>query len=85
MKLYTETFEIIKDSKTYRVRATRYLLNTETRFRVSENESPVHIFGWDDDLERITAIHSFERLPRNVEVAIAERLDGIARKLEVAA
>ena len=85
MKLHTETFEIIKNNRPYTVKATRYLLNTETRFRVSVNDSPVHIFSWDDDLERLTATHSPDELPREVEVGISERLHGIMNQLKQAA
>ena len=85
MKLHTETFEIREDGKIHLVKATRYLLNTETRFRVSVDDSPIHIFSWDDDLERLTATHSPDELPREVEVGIAERLHGIMNQYQHAA
>jgi hypothetical protein len=85
MKLHTETFEIIKNGTPYSVQATRYLLNTETRFRVSVNKSPVHIFSWDDDLERLTATHSPDELPREVEIGIAEKLHNIMKNYQHAA
>lgn len=59
MKTRTEIFEVMIDGKPLVVRATPYqTLSTETRFRVSINESPVHIFAWDKDLNRLTAIDS---------------------------
>lgn len=59
MKTRTEIFELTVDGKPLVVRATPYqTLATETRFRVSVNDSPVHIFGWDKDLNRLTAIDS---------------------------
>jgi len=85
MKLHTETFEIKKNGNPYSVKATRYLLNTETRFRVSVNDSPIHIFSWDDDLERLRATHSPDELPREVEVGISEKLHGIMKQYQHAA
>ena len=87
MKLHTETFEIVKANRPWTIKATRYLLNKETRFRVSVNDSPVHIFSWDDDLERLTATHSpgTDTLPREVEVGIAEKLHGIMKQYQQAA
>ncbi|WP_276479489.1 hypothetical protein [Paraflavitalea pollutisoli] len=59
MKTRTEIFELTVDGKPLVVRATPFqTLATETRFRVSVNDSPVHIFGWDKDLNRLTAIDS---------------------------
>lgn len=59
MKTRTEIFELTIDGKPLVVRATPFqTLATETRFRVSVNDSPVHIFGWDKDLNRLTAIDS---------------------------
>jgi hypothetical protein len=59
MKTRTEIFELTIDGKPLVVKATPYqTLSTETRFRVSINDSPVHIYGWDKDLNRLTAIDS---------------------------
>lgn len=59
MKTRTEIFELTVDGKPLVVRATPFqTLSTETRFRVSVNDSPVHIFAWDKDLNRLTAIDS---------------------------
>jgi hypothetical protein len=71
----TETFELNVDSVPVEVKATPYLFNDETRFRVSYNGSPVYIFVWDSSLHRLTAISDgSETIPDNIEDAIAQKL-----------
>lgn len=78
MKTRTEIFEVTIDGKPLVVKATPYqTLSTETRFRVSINDSPVHIFGWDKDLNRLTAIESSSaagNVPDKIEEAIGRQL-----------
>lgn len=71
----TETFELNVDNKPVEVKATPYVLNDETRFRVSYNGSPVYIFGWDSSLRRLIAISGgSENIPDHIEEAIAHQL-----------
>lgn len=78
MKIRTEIFELTVDGKPVVVKATPYqTLSTETRFRVSVNESPVHIFAWDKDLNRLTAIDSSNaagHMPDKIDEAIGRQL-----------
>lgn len=78
MKTRTEIFELTIDGKPLVVKATPYqTLSTETRFRVSINDSPVHIFGWDKDLNRLTAIDSSAAagsMPNKIDEAIGRQL-----------
>ena len=78
MKTRTEIFELTVDGKPLVVRATPFqTLSTETRFRVSVNDSPVHIFGWDKDLNRLTAIDSSQAsvsMNQKVDEAIGRQL-----------
>jgi len=78
MKTRTEVFEVLVDGKPLVVKATPYQTHTtETRFRVSVNNSPVHIFGWDKDLKRLTAIDSSNAtsgVPQKIDEAIGREL-----------
>jgi hypothetical protein len=78
MKTRTEIFEMTIDGKPVVVKATPYqTLSTETRFRVSINDSPIHIFGWDKDLNRLTAIDSSNaagNMPDKIDEAIGRQL-----------
>ncbi|NII24482.1 hypothetical protein HB364_05300 [Pseudoflavitalea sp. X16] len=78
MKTRTEIFELSIDGKPVVVRATPYqTLSTETRFRVSIDDSPIYIFGWDKDLNRLTTIESSSaagNVPATIEEAISHQL-----------
>jgi len=75
MKHLAKTFELIVDGVPYEVKATPYEFNTETRYRVSFNGSPVYIFVWDGSLHKLTAIgNGTESIPDSLEEAIAQRL-----------
>ncbi|WP_315819114.1 hypothetical protein [Paraflavitalea speifideaquila] len=78
MKTRTEVFELTIDGNPLVVKATPYqTLSTETRFRVSINDSPVHIFGWDKGLNRLTAIDSSSaagNMPDKIDEAVGRQL-----------
>ncbi|MFT3825437.1 MAG: hypothetical protein QM731_16075 [Chitinophagaceae bacterium] len=79
MKTKTEVFDVMVDGKAVTVKATPYQINTgETRFRVSINESPIHIFAWDDNRQRLADIASgnaANKIPAQVEAAISEQIN----------
>ena len=79
MKTRTEIFELAIDGKPVKVKATPYKLHTEEqRYRVSINGSPVHIFGWDDQLNRLTVIDRAkmaDSIPGNVEAVIGRHIE----------
>ena len=78
MKTRTEIFEVAIDGRPLKVKATPFKLHTEEqRFRVSINGSPVHIFAWDDQANRLAIIDKArlaESLPENVEAIIGRQL-----------
>jgi hypothetical protein len=78
MKTRTEIFEMAIDGRPLKVKATPFKMHTnEQRYRVSINGSPVHIFAWDDQLNRLTVIDKAkmaESVPENVEAMIGRQL-----------
>ncbi|MFL9485294.1 hypothetical protein ACI6Q2_21105 [Chitinophagaceae bacterium LWZ2-11] len=78
MKVRTETFELMPDNKVITVKATPFqTLTGETRYRVSINDSPVHIFAPNESLKRFTDIETGaagKQIPINIETAIGEQL-----------
>lgn len=80
MRLTTEKFEIISGGSVYQVRATEYINGIgELRYRVSYNNSPVSVFGWNDSLNRFAVMHD-DRNPNThpeIENAIARKLENI--------
>jgi hypothetical protein len=87
IKNKTVYFEILVNNRSYTVTATPYKIATsETRFRVSYNNSPVHIFGWDDNLDRMTEFEEVsEKLPPVIEMAIARELEDNYKQMVLAA
>ena len=79
VKVTTKIFELLVDGTPVEVKATPFEFNDETRFRVSYNGSPIHIFVWDSSVGRLSAIgEGAETLPDNIEVAIAHNLQRMA-------
>ncbi|HEX5025753.1 MAG TPA: hypothetical protein VFV68_10795 [Agriterribacter sp.] len=83
MKTVTEIFEIFAGERPYMIKATSYFNGREKlRFRVTVNNSPVCVFGWDEDLDRL-AIMQDSRNPfihPAAELAIARKLESIYTK-----
>lgn len=68
-------FDIMTDGVKLRVRATPFLLNgEETKYRVSCNGSPLYIFAWDKELNRLVSTDAGDNLPLQTEMAIAVKL-----------
>ncbi len=68
-------FNILVDSVPYVVQAVPFSFNGETRYRVSFNGSPEHVFTWDSSLGQLRAIDDeSSTLPDNLEIAISEKL-----------
>lgn len=78
MKTRTEKFELAIDGQPVKVSATPYRMHTEElRYRVSINGSPIHIFGWNDQLNRLAIIDKArlaENIPGKVEEQIGRQL-----------
>lgn len=77
-KALTATFEVMIDGNPVAVKATLYETHTsEQRYRVSINGSPVYIFGWDHNRNRLAAIDSSNAvgiMPDRVESVIGQQL-----------
>ncbi|RFM26789.1 hypothetical protein DXN05_17515 [Deminuibacter soli] len=60
------------------VKATAFKTpSNDARFRVSINESPIHIFSFDEKLQRFTDIEAgakAEPIPATIEKAVGEQL-----------
>ena len=69
------TFTLVVDNVPLEVSSVPFTFNTETRFRVSYNNSPEVVFTWDSSLGRLAPLEDeSSTMPEAVEVAIAERL-----------
>jgi hypothetical protein len=57
MKTRTEIFEMAIDGRPIKVAATPFRMHTsELRYRVSIDGSPVHIFAWDGQHNRLRIV-----------------------------
>ena len=78
MRTTTETFQLEVEGKPVTVKVTPYHMHTmEKRYRVSINNSPVHIFAWDDNSGKLVAIDGARiegKLPVKLEEAISRQL-----------
>ncbi len=87
MKTVREIFEIIAEGKPFMVKATSFLNGMEKlRFRVSVNNSPICIFGWDEGLDRF-AILKDKRDPEihpSTELIIARKLESLSASKQAA-
>lgn len=87
MKNYSEKFEVIADGKSYNVYISGYKNGSDQpRFRVSVNEGPVAVFGWDENLDRFAVMVDKRNPPisSSLEMIIAHKLNHIP-ELKVAA
>src|SRR5678815_4304395 len=63
-----KSFSILVDSVPYMVKAIPFSFNGETRYRISFNGSPEHVFTWDSSLSQLRAIDDdSSTLPDNLE------------------
>jgi hypothetical protein len=70
-------FETFINGRTFSVNATPFTTASgDCLYRVSYNNGPVHIFGWDDGLNRFTETDTqADIIPPVIEMAIAEKLN----------
>ena len=82
MRAKTYFFDTTVYGKVIKVKATPYTIATkETHYRASYNNGPVHLFAWDENLNRIAAIEeTLERLSPQIELAIAMGLQSIEHR-----
>jgi hypothetical protein len=83
----TLSFDISVNNRSYIVNATPYKIATgETRFRVSYNNGPVHIFGWDVNLFQMSEVEEVSDILAPVSrMAIARELEINSKELHHAA
>jgi hypothetical protein len=73
-----KSFNILIDSVPYLVKAVPFSFNGETRYRVSFNGSPEHVFTWDSSVGQLRAIsEDSSTIPDNLEIAISEKLQSM--------
>lgn len=75
-KIPALNFELIVDGKPVEVIAKPYMAaNEQPRFRVSYNGGPVHIFGYDENMDRVVVMDSASAIIKpSLEQAIGEAL-----------
>lgn len=87
MRLTTQNFEIASNGNIYNVKATEYINGSEElRYRVSVNNNPISVFGWNNDLNRFAIMHDKRNpdLSADMELAIGNRLEKIQAMKEAA-
>jgi hypothetical protein len=86
-KIQSVSFEVPVNGRSYAVNATPFKIPSgEICYRISYNNGPVHVFGWDDGLDRFAEMdRAADIIPPVIEMAIAERLEQNASQLQDAA
>lgn len=81
------SFELPVNGRSYAVSATPFTVASgDTFYRVSYNEGPVHVFGWDEGLNRYADTDELaDVIPPVIEMAIAEKIQEVAADLQHAA
>ncbi len=70
-----QSFQILLSGVPYFIKATPFEFNGDKRFRVTYNEGDEHIFTWDADLGRLSAIdENAIEIPDDLEEAISSHL-----------
>ncbi|MBO9203924.1 MULTISPECIES: hypothetical protein [Niastella] len=68
-------YDLLVDDVPYQISTEAFTYNDEQRFYVSVNGGDEHIFTWDPDLKRLTAIdEDAATWPESLEEAINNRL-----------
>ena len=80
-------FDLSINNRSYAVTATPFeTASGDTMYRVSYNNGPVHVFGWDEGLDRYAEMDAqADVIPPVVEMSIAERLNQHASQMQDAA
>ncbi len=86
-KMQSVSFDVPVNGRSYAVNATPFkIASGEIFFRVSYNNGPVHVFGWDDGLDRFAETEmSAGIIPPVIEMAIAENLEQHVSQIQHAA
>lgn len=86
-RVEAKTFELSINNRSYDVSATPFTVATgDILYRVSYNNGPVHLFGWDEGLNRFAETdNQADVIPPVVEMEIAARLNEFALEMQDAA
>ncbi len=86
-RMQTISFELRVDGKSYEVSATPFTIASgDLLYRVSYNQSPVHVFAWDEGLNRFAETDVLaDVIPPVIEMSIARKLSEYAHEMQVAA
>jgi hypothetical protein len=86
-RVETIAFDLMINGRTYSVNVTPFTIATgDWLYRISYNNSPVHVFGWDEGLDRYAETDMMaDVIPPVIEIAIADRLSQYADQLQHAA
>jgi hypothetical protein len=81
------SFELYVHGRPYDVTATPFTVASgDTMYRVSYNDNPIRVFGWDEGLDRYAETDVLsEVLPSVLEMEIAAKLNEYASRMEDAA
>lgn len=70
-----KTFNLVVDKVPYIVKARSFDFNGETRFYISVNGNPEHVFTWDPDVKALRSIDDgASTIPNSLEEAISREL-----------
>jgi hypothetical protein len=70
-----QTYDFLVDGVDYFVRVLPFTYNDETRYYISVNDGPRHVFVWDEQLVQIRSLDdSAAILPDTLETAISRKL-----------
>ncbi len=86
-RIPAKNFELAINNRVYEVNATPFIVASgDMMYRVSYNNGPVHVFGWDEGLERYAETDTMaDVIPPVVEMEIAGKLNEFAAELQHAA
>jgi len=80
-------FELSINNRVYEVSATPFIVASgDIMYRISYNNGPVHVFGWDEGLNRYAETDRLaEVMPPVVELQIAAKLNEFISEMQEAA
>ena len=80
-------FELPINGRSYEVSASPFTIASgDVLYRISYNHGPVHVFGWDEGLNRFAEIDmQADVIPPVVEMAIAGKLNTYVVQMQHAA
>ncbi|MES1226624.1 MAG: hypothetical protein ABUT20_64715 [Bacteroidota bacterium] len=86
-RMQSISFDVPVNNRSYTIHATPFsIASGEVLYRISYNNGPVHIFGWDEGLNRYAEQDVLaDIIPPIIEMAIAAKLNEYASQMQHAA